>query len=453
MFHQIASYWKLHRFPILMVFASMAFYYVFAYHLERSDFLRLILLYGALFFFCFKLIQFEKWNFKFLLISGIFFRLIFLLAIPNLSQDFYRFIWDGEMVLQGLNPYLYSPDTIMDEALNIPPNGDMLHQGMGALSARNFSNYPPLNQILFACCALLGSHKIVGAVVAMRALIVLADLGLFYFGRKLLKNLNKSPHLIFWYFLNPLVIIELTGNLHFEGVMLFFFIWSLYLLSRNNWWGAAVLFALSIQIKLIPLLLLPLFLRFFPWRRLLMFYLITALTAILITLPFYVPELYDHYTKTVGLWFSNFEFNAGFYNALKQIATEFDAKPWRLIKTYGQITPYIIVATTIIFAFAMKKARLKSLMTAMLWVLTTYYFLSSTVHPWYIIFPLLLSLYSDYRFPIFWSALIFLSYSAYTAQGFEEQLWLLFIEYFVVFGMMVYEIIKLEGQKLIISKN
>ncbi|MGI9545733.1 MAG: mannosyltransferase, partial [Flavobacteriaceae bacterium] len=71
MFNQIASYWKLHKFPMLIVISSIFFYYVFAYQLEQSDFTRLILLSAALFFFCFKLIQFEKWNFKFILVAGI----------------------------------------------------------------------------------------------------------------------------------------------------------------------------------------------------------------------------------------------------------------------------------------------------------------------------------------------------------------------------------------------
>jgi len=113
---------------------------------------------------------------------------------------------------------------------------------MGSLSAKHFSNYPPLNQFIFAFTVLLGGKSILGSVIVMRGTIVLADIGIFYFGRKLLKNINQSPHLIFWYFLNPLVIIELTGNLHFEGVMLFFFVWALYLLSVHKWQWAAVCF-------------------------------------------------------------------------------------------------------------------------------------------------------------------------------------------------------------------
>lgn len=453
MINQIASYWKLHRFPILIVVASTLFYFVFAHNLERSDFLKLITLYGALFFFCFKLIQFEKWNLKFLVVAGILFRLVFLMGLPGLSQDYFRFIWDGEMVLQGINPYLFTPDMIMNEAVAVPENGVLLHEGMGKLSARNYSNYPPLNQLLFTLAAFLGSHKILGSVIVIRVIIIIADLGLLYFGRKLLKNLNRSPHLIFWYFLNPLIIIELTGNLHFEGVMLFFFVWSVYLLSKKNWWGAAIFLAVSIQIKLIPLIFLPLFLFYFKRKKLLLFYGLTLLIALAFLWPFYIPEFPEHYTKTIGLWFSNFEFNAGVYNGLKQVALNFDIKPWHLIKTYGQITPYIVIIATLIYSMRVKKEKLSSLLVAMLWVLSIYYFLSTTVHPWYIVSLVVLCLFSEYRFPLVWSAVIYLSYSAYGKDGFEEQPWLLAFEYIVVFGFMIYEIIKLEGAKLTISKN
>ena len=450
---RISSYWNLHKFSFLLVLASLLFYTSFAYDLVRTDFIKLISLFFALFFLCYKLIQFEKWNFNFLLISGILFRLIFLLVEPNLSQDFYRFIWDGELVLSGINPYLQSPDTIMENGGILLANAQELHNGMGSLSARHFSYYPPLNQLLFAISAFLGGKSIMGSLIAMRSIIILADIGIYYFGKKLLRYLNRSPYLIFWYFLNPLVIIELTGNLHFEGVMLFFLIWGLFLITLNKWLFAAIAFACSISVKLVPLMFLPLFITYFGFRKSMKFYIVLGLAILMGVLPFYSSEFLNNYTNTVGLWFSNFEFNAGIYNLIKQIAIKFDAKPWELIKIYGKLVPYIMIGFVLLLTFLRDNKKMSILISSMLWVLVLYYFLSSTVHPWYIIFLVGLSVFTDYRFPLAWSVVIILSYSAYENPEFKENLGFLFIEYFVVFGFMIYEIFKLKGVKLLIRKN
>jgi len=453
MTNRIASYWKLHRLPILLILVSSLMYFIFGYDLVRTDVVKLFALFAALFFFCFKLIQFEKWNFKFLLIAGIIFRLVFLLSTPVLSQDFFRFIWDGQLVLNGINPYLHLPDDLVVRSDLIISNAQLLHEGMGELSARHFSNYPPLNQFLFSIGAYFGSKNILGAIITIRLIVILADIGIFYFGRKLLKQLNRSPHLIFWYFLNPLIIIELAGNLHFEGVMLFFFIWSIYLLSVHKWLWAAVLYALSISMKLIPLMFLPLFLKYFGLKKSLMFYSVIGVVTLALLLPFYTPEFIDNYTQTVGLWFSNFEFNASIYNVVKKIALQLEAKPWELIKSYGKITPYITIAVVLLLTFFRKNQNLSVLLGSMLIILASYYFLSTIVHPWYIIFLILLTLYTDIRFPLFWSAMIILSYAAYGNPEYTENLGLLFIEYFIVFGFLAYEFLRLKGPKILFRKN
>ena len=439
--NRFITYWKLHQVSILLVLLSLVFYYTFAYHLERTDFIKLLTLFTALFFLCYKLIQFEKWNFKLLLSVGIIFRLVFLITEPQLSQDFYRFIWDGELVNHFMNPYLMVPNSLIEQADLAIVNAQELYNGMGSLSAKHFSNYPPLNQLLFAIATSFGGKTILGSVIAMRLIIIFADIGIVYFGRKLLKNINQSPHLIFWYFLNPLVIIELTGNLHFEGVMLFFFVWALYLLSIHKWQWAAVVYACSISVKLVPLLFLPLFLTHFKFKKSILFYAIVGLTTLLLFAPFYSSEFISNYSKTIGLWFSNFEFNAGLYNAIKQIAIQFDAKPWELIKTYGKITPIATIIAAFLFTFLRKNQKLPVLITSMLWVLTLYYFMSATVHPWYIIFLVLLTTFTKYRFALVWSAAIVLSYFAYSLADFKENLWLLAIEYIAVFTFLIYELV------------
>lgn len=437
------TFWKVHKFSILLVLGSLMFYTVFAYELQREYFTKLITLFAALFFFCFQLIKFEKWNFKFLLVTGVLFRIVFLVAEPNLSQDFYRFIWDGELIKNGINPYLYTPNTLIENSDLVIANAQQLFDGMGSLSARHFSNYPPLNQIIFTISSFLAGGSILGSLIVMRITIILADIGVLYFGRKLLQNLGRSNHLIFWYFLNPLVIIELTGNLHFEGVMLFFFFWAIYLICTNKWKQAAPIYAFSILLKLVPILFLPLFYKHLGLKKSTLFYSLIGITCIVFLLPFYSSEFIANYSKTVGLWFSNFEFNASVYNLVKKIGVlYFETKPWELVKSYGSLIPKVIITLALLLTFFRKNQNLKTLMNSMLILLSSYYFLSSTVHPWYIIFLLILGISTNYRFPIVWSFLVILSYYAYTNPDFKENLWLVAFEYFLVLGYLGFEVFK-----------
>lgn len=448
------AYWRLHRYPILFAVACILFYWSFAYQLVRTDFVKLFMLFGALFYLTYKIIQFEKWNFKFLLIIGILFRLVFLMAEPNLSQDFYRFLWDGELIKNRINPYLYTPDQIMEQGHVTFANMKELREGMTDLNARHYSNYPPVNQILFVLASVLGGGSILGSTIAMRLIIILADLGALYFGRKLLQQLNKANNLAFWYFLNPLVIIELTGNLHFEGVMLFFFVWALYLISINKWLWATPVYAISIMVKLMPMLFLPLFIKYFGFKKSAAFYTLVLLGCTALLFPFYSSVFIGNYSETVGLWFSNFEFNASIYNVVKKIGvTYFEAKPWELIDTYGAFIQKVVIVIVLLLAFLRKNQKMESLITSMVFALACYYFLSTTVHPWYVVFLLGFSIFTDYRFPLLWSFTIILSYYTYSNPNYTENLGLLAIEYLLVIGFFIYEMIGSRPKKLYFFKK
>jgi len=446
------SYIKLHKIPLLLAITSVLFYFSFAHDLVRTDYVKLIGLYTGLFFLFYKLVQISKHNLKLLTWIAFGFRAVFILAIPNLSQDFYRFIWDGRMILEGFKPYLYTQESFIVNGEFPVKQAQELYAGMGSLSASHFTNYPPLNQLCFVIAGLFAGKSILGSAVVLRLIIIAADFGTLHFGKKLLEKLKLPAHNIFWYVLNPFIIIELTGNLHFEGVMIFFLVWSLYLLYSGKWKLAAVVFACSVSIKLIPLIFLPLFWHWFTknnsgkkWipafagmTKLMSFYTIVGATTILLFLPFYSSQLVSNYAEIVGLWFQNFEFNASLYYVAREIGFQF--RGYNEIAIIGKYTAIIVFLFVISMAFFRKNTTIIQLITAMLFALSFYYFTATTVHPWYIATLLILSIFTKHKFPLVWSFVIILSYLAYGNNDTVENLWIIALEYLIVYSIFIWEV-------------
>ena len=440
---------RLYKFPMLIALSCVAFYWSFAYGLVREDFGRLVMLYTALCILSYKLYNLLRHNFKFLVILAIIFRLVFLFALPELSQDYFRFIWDGQLINAGINPYLFIPSEISNE-LNFS-NTEVLLQGMGSLSAGHYSNYPPVNQLLFAVSSFLANSSQLLNVMFLRSLIILADLGTVFFGARLLSNLGMSRGRIFLYILNPFIIIEMTGNLHFESVMVFFLAWSLYLLHNNRWIASAIVLGLSISVKLLPLLFLPLFFGFFlknsklSFVKLLGFYSLIILTLVISFAPFYSEEVMANFMASVGLWFGKFEFNASLYYLVRWIG--FQVKGYNIIETAGKILPVITFVAVLLLTFLRKNGTMQSLIRSMLFGISVYLLLSTTVHPWYLAIPLFVSMFTRFRFMLIWSLLVILSYSAYSNAQYDENLWLVASEYIIVIGYFLYELFLQKSSK------
>ena len=354
------------------------------------------------------------------------------------------------MILEGFNPYLFTVASFFTKDQFPIVQAQELYAGMGNLNASNYTNYPPINQLCFIIAGLFAGKSILGSVIVMRILIIAADFGSLYFGKKLLEKLNIPKHNIFWYVLNPFIIIELTGNLHFEGVMIFFLVWSLYLLYSRKWIYAAIVFALSVLVKLIPLLFLPLFYQWFVikkedsrldfsgLKKLVVFYSIVGVTILLLFSPFYSSQFLSNYTETIGLWFQNFEFNASIYYIIRGIGYYFSG--YNLIAYIGTIIPVFVILYVLYLTFFKQQKNFVHIITAMLFALSFYYFTTTTVHPWYIATLLILSIFTNYKFPLVWSFVIILSYLAYANSENQENLWIIALEYLVVYGFLIWEL-------------
>ena len=411
-------------------------YFILGYYFNRTQFSMLFFSYLVAFGGFIFLIKYVN-NYSQLFVIGIFFRLIFIFSTPFLSQDFYRFIWDGRLIISHINPYDYLPNEIIHSVANFI-DAPFLYEKMGTLSASHYSNYPPINQLIFALTALIFGKSVFWSMVFFRLIILIADIGIYYYGRKLLLYFNQNPNKIFWYFLNPLVLIELTGNLHFEGVMLFFLVLGFYNLVVKKWLLAAIFIAISISTKLLPLLLLPLFWQLLGIKKSIYFYSSILLLNGIFFLPFLSSNLIGNFTQTISLWFINFEFNASIYYVLREIG--FYINGYNSIGIIGKITPIITILIILFFAFFKQIKTVEQLISNSLIVLTIYFFISTTVHPWYIINLVLLSVFTRFKFPIIWSSVIIVSYYAYSVIPFKENFWLLLIEYSIVYGCLLLEL-------------
>lgn len=421
----------------LLPFFILCGFFFISEQIERTDTLPLLICYSCLFL----LVGYWIRNFNGLLslfVLGILARALFIFHLPELSQDFYRFLWDGQLQQLGINPYLKTPKALVD--LVGFPDKTLLFEKMGALSNGNYSNYPPASQLLFKIAALAHQTNPLQGVLVIRLFYFIGEFIVFFAGVSFLKKLNLAPNLIGWYFLNPLVIIEGIGNLHAEAFMLCFTLLALSQLHTKNSILGGLFFGCAVAIKLLPLLIVPLFYRYLGGKQFLVFCGALLLISAAFWVPFWEGRMFFNYKETIALWFTTFEFNGSFYNLIRAIG--YQIKGYNIIRQLGQITPFIVGLLVLIFTFLRPNYTLQSLIKNILFLLSIYFFMATTVHPWYIINLIFWGIISGYAFPLVWSLTVFWSYSAYGLSGFEENPLLLFAEYLFVYGVLLWELIK-----------
>ena len=406
---------SLKRFSIYILLPLSILGYYLLTQVERFEVLTLIGLFTFLFVIYIGLLKLKVTHLGWILI-GLSFRLAFIDYTPLLSQDYYRFIWDGKLLSQGINPYLYLPD----ELIEMFSNWEYLYSGMGPMSAGHYTNYPMINQLLFALGVL--STK---PILIYRLLLILADLITF----KLLTKLSSQTWgLTYW--LSPMVILEGAGNLHFEPVMVAFLVLGLYHFKQGEPFRSSVALAVSVLLKLIPLMFAPLLLKVVKQKQLKVMVFGFIITLALFTTPFIDPWFFVTYSESVGLWFSNFEFNAGIYRVVKELGTLFGVQDWQMIRFYGKVHSFVILVLALKFTWEcdrFSKVLDKSYLLLMIYLLT-----APTIHPWYLITLLALGAISQHPSAMLWSLTIILSYVAYKMNPTELPLWLVALQFIPV---------------------
>ena len=361
---------------------------------------------------------------------GMLMRLLLLFSFPALSDDCYRFIWDGRLLLSGTDPYKHLPSDYVARGLN--GVDEALFQKLNSKSY--FSVYPPFNQIFFFISALFSPNSVFGSVLVLRVVILLFEWGNIRLIRKLLKHYKLPQKYGLLYALNPLVILELTGNLHFEALMIFFLLLALWHYEQGRLHHSAVYFGLSVATKFLPLIFLPLLLRKIGFKKTMIYGLIVAGVLIISFLPLINTAHLWAICDSMALYFQKFEFNASVYYLARWYG--FETAGYNIIARSGKWMVYATLASIWLYALVGKKKRLPE---QMMWVWTLYLLFATTVHPWYVIPLLAVSVFSHKQYPYLWSILVFFTYVNYRAGGYTECLEVVLVEYVVVIGVALFE--------------
>lgn len=433
-----------HTYTIYLLAALSAAGYWALGQTGRHHFSTLLALYAAqfvLFLLLMRQIR-QAGAFRLGIAVAVALQLVWLFYLPNLSDDYYRFIWDGQLIVNSMNPYGVLPPDVLGAIAHAAPMTEELFAGLNELQRSNYTCYPPFNELFFVLPAWVFPQSILANVALMRLFIIAANLGTALLGMRVLRALGRPEGDILYYALNPLVVVELAGNLHFEALMVFFLVAALHFTIRKKHLSAGAALALSASVKLAPLMFIPVFFRFFGFRKWTAFAVATVGLTLVLFLPVPVLGGVEGFFKSIGLYFNNFEFNAGIFYGLKQVGYWFSGR--NMIAVIGPALSVFTLCIIFFLSFFRKNETPETLIASLLLAMTAYYLLGTTVHPWYIATPLALSVFTSFRFPVVWSFAVFLSYAAYSATPFAENRWLVGLEYVLIWAALLWECWKLK---------
>ena len=369
--------------------------------------------------------------------------MILIVSIPALSTDFYRFLWDGELVASGINPYVYPPDHYFNNDLSA-----YLTEVYNLLSYTIYhSMYPPFTQLTGFLASLIGNDSIPGGIVVLRIFVIGFDLLNIFIIQRLVKMFGLPGNRVLLYALNPLIILELTGNLHHEVYLITFSLGAIYFLEKKRRISSAISLGFAVLSKLLPLIFLPLLFRKIGFKNSMIYCLVVGVVT-LSGFAYFLDESLSGLFSSGALYFQKLEFNASIYFLVREVG--FWYKGYNIIQTAG-IWLGVITAISIITYAAFYKP--KTLFPeSFMWVWFIYVMFTTTLHPWYITPIIAFSIFTRFRFAVVWSFLIFLTYAGYTVQGYSETYWIFFIEYLVVYGWLIFEMFSKENQSSFTSK-
>jgi len=301
--------------------------------------------------------EFSKRVIVFGLVLSALWQIQFLRMPPGLDDDIHRYVWDGRVQRLGYNPYIVIP-------------GDPALASLHTSETRTLNNpevpspYPAGAQLFFR--AVTSIHE---SIFALKVTFVACDLAIVLVLLDVLRRSRQGEHWVLAYAWHPLLAIEVAGSGHVDIVGVLLLLVSAAALLRRWRAVAAMSFALAVAVKLLPIVLLPLY-----WKRVRMRD--AALAAIVVGL-LYIPFLNHGRIPigSLGSYVQRFRFNDPVFATFERV-----------------VAPRFVAGLAVLVGFLtaiwMRKKPAEGSAEAFAWPMAASLFCAPVVYPWYLLWML-----------------------------------------------------------------
>ena len=226
----------------------------------------------------------------------------FLRLPPGADDDIHRYVWDGRLQRLGYNPYIVVPSDPAAKGLHTPETRNVNNPDLP-------SPYPVGAQLFFRAVTAIQE-----STFALKVAFVVCEFAIVFVLLDVLRCTRQGAHLVLAFAWNPLLAIEVAGSGHIDIVGALLLMVSAAALVRRWRATAAVGLGLAVAVKLLPVVLLPLY-----WKRV---RIRDAVLAAAVVGLLYVPFLNHGRIPigSLGTYVQTFRFNGPVFAALDRVA-------------------------------------------------------------------------------------------------------------------------------------
>ncbi len=371
---------------------------------------------------------------------------------PQLSDDVYRYVVDGQAVAHGENPYLATP---LERAQQVINNRALMWSGEGEVLARVnnpelHTIYLPTSQWVFGLSAVLANNGSASAseqVNLQRYLFSLIDVLVICLLLVITWQHQRSVWWVALYAWHPLVVTEVAGSGHQEPIGLFLFVLALLLADQRtrSWWIWIVPLAVSVLVKPITVFLAPVLLRRCRPLDWLGAFVLGIFVCFLVSSPFLFAgsEVFTNLWSTTSRFTLKWAHFGSIYEPLLWLIQRFESFgiDWTNDSQEQVARGCCLVLLLAIICWVVFKGLPK--WSAARLILFAMVLLSPAAHPWYLLWPLAMMPMAPSVALWIASLTISFGYAAWIRpHDWDVSWWVFFIAYVPVYVALVWSLIR-----------